>query len=88
MSSITSTDGSLSQDRSYVVMVGHIARGSLLEAMAGPLFPLWVWCFAIRSALWGAARAIQTAALPSQAVAKWEKDAKPESSFVGWTNKL
>ena len=51
-------------------MIGHIARGSLPEARAGPLSPLWVWFSAIRNALWGAARTLQTAALPSQAVAR------------------
>ena len=49
---------------------GHIVRGSLPEALAGPLSPLRVWVSAIRNALWGAARTLQAAALPSQAVAR------------------
>lgn len=55
----------------------------LPEAMAGPLFLPRVWIFAIRNALWDAARTLWSAALLSQAFARWEKWCQTKGWFSG-----
>lgn len=70
-----------------VIRVHDAPRGSLPEAMAGPLRPHQLWPFSIRKAL------RERAATHSRWKPSWvrqlpdgKSNAKPEGSFVGWTN--